>query len=359
MIGIKPADQRASTSRTRLIRPFLHPTLVNGRFGDPVVYVETLFEKHAILFDLGDITRLPPRKVHRVDQIFVSHTHIDHFVGFDYLLRLLVGREKTVALYGPAGFTEHVRHKLLAYNWNLADRYLNDLVFVVTEINAAKATRMVRFRLKNAFLGEVLGVGELTDGLLHAEPTFRVSAATLEHRTPCLGFAVEETVHVNVWKNRLDELGLPVGPWLRTLKRAVIDDRPDHHPILVDAVPGEIPARRIPLGDLRQVVTVAPGQKIGYVADVADTPANRAAIIQLVKGADILFIEAAFAASDAPLARERAHLTTSAAGQIAREATVRRVEPFHFSPRYTGQENRMLAEVTAAFADTGGPEHTP
>jgi hypothetical protein len=35
------------------MRPFLHPTLVNGRFGDPAVYVATLFERSAILFDLG------------------------------------------------------------------------------------------------------------------------------------------------------------------------------------------------------------------------------------------------------------------------------------------------------------------
>jgi ribonuclease Z len=100
-------------------------------------------------------------------------------------------------------------------------------------------------------------------------------------------------------------------------------------------------------------VTVAPGQKIGYVTDVADTPANRAAIVELVAGADILFIEAAFAAADAELAAERAHLTTAAAGRIARAAAVRRVEPFHFSPRYAGQEEQMLAEVAAAFAGSG------
>ena len=97
-------------------------------------------------------------------------------------------------------------------------------------------------------------------------------------------------------------------------------------------------------------MTVTPGHKIAYVADAADTPANRAAIISLVRNADLLFIEAAFAAADASLAAERAHLTTAAAGRIARDAGVRRVEPFHFSPRYAGEEERMLAEVMAAFS---------
>ena len=62
------------------MRPLLHPSLINGRTGDPVLYIETLFEKQAILFDLGDISALPPRKIHRLDHVFISHTHIDHFL---------------------------------------------------------------------------------------------------------------------------------------------------------------------------------------------------------------------------------------------------------------------------------------
>jgi ribonuclease Z len=64
----------------------------------------------------------------------------------------------------------------------------------------------------------------------------------------------------------------------------------------------------------------------------------------------LLFIEAAFAQADTALAAERAHLTTAVAGSLAREARVRRVEPFHFSPRYSGQEALMLDEVMTAFA---------
>src|SRR5512137_1674560 len=116
------------------MRPFLHPSLVNGRSGDPALYVETLFERGAILFDLGDISGLSPRKIQRLDHVFVSHTHIDHFIGFDHLLRTLVGREKKLKLYGPSGFIEHVRHKLQGYRWNLVDRYVSDLVLEVTEV---------------------------------------------------------------------------------------------------------------------------------------------------------------------------------------------------------------------------------
>jgi ribonuclease Z len=280
----------------------------------------------------------------------VSDAHIDHFVGFDRLLRLLVGRDKKISLYGPKGFIDNVYHKLHAYHWNLVDRYLCDLIFVVTEIDSSFESRTVRFRLKTAFAEEALGGNRIVEGIVHNEPTFRVSTAILEHRTMCLGFAVEEAVHVNVWKNRLAEFGLPVGPWLRELKHAVIEKRPDDYPIRIGSRLMAPDEQEMPLGRLRDVLTVTPGQKIAYITGAADTAANRKAIIGLVQNADLLFIEAAFAASDAPLAAERAHLTTDAAGQIGRKAGVRRIEPFHFSPRYAGEEERMR-EVMAAFAD--------
>jgi len=332
------------------MRPLLHPSLVNGRSGDPALYVETLFEKRAILFDIGDISSLSPRKIQRLEHVFVSHTHIDHFIGFDRLLRVLVGREKTINFYGPIGFIEHVQHKLHGYRWNLVDRYVSDLVFVVTEIGSSLATDTARFRLKNAFSVEAVGSGLSIAGVLYSEPTFRVSTVVLEHRTPCLGFAIEEAAHVNVWKNRLAELGLPLGPWLRELKRAVIENRPNDHLIRIGSRPTSPNMRELPFGTLRSALTVTPGQKVAYVTDAADTPANRAAIIKLALNADLLFIEAAFAQADVELAAERAHLTTAAAGSIAREAGVRRVEPFHFSPRYADEEERMLNEVAAAFS---------
>jgi ribonuclease Z len=330
------------------MRPLFHPSLVNGRYGDPTVYVETLFERHCLLFDLGEIASLSPRKIRRVDQILVSHAHIDHFVGFDHLLRLLVGRQKTVHLYGPSGFAERVFHKLQAYRWNLVESYPCDLVFVVSELETPNCISTARFRLKRAFAAEPsvshkTVAGELCDG-----PTHRVSAAILEHGTPCLGFALQEAAHVNIWKNRLSERGLPVGPWLRWLKKAVVEGRPDDHLIRIDGT--ATPDGRLErLGTLRDLLTVTAGQKIAYITDVADTPANRAAIVALARDADILFIEAAFAGADAALARDRAHLTTTAAGEIAREANVRRVEPFHFSPRYAREQERMMAEVMTAF----------
>jgi ribonuclease Z len=338
--------------REASMRPLFHPSLVNGRYGDPAVYVETLFERRSLLLDLGDIISLAPRKIQRIEKVFISHAHIDHFIGFDHLLRLLVGREKTVELYGPIGLAERVYHKLQGYRWDLAASYRYDLVFVVKELKTPQCVLTTSFRLASGFAAEPAVSRVTRDGVLCEEPTFRVSGAILtHHHTPCLGFALQEAAHVNIWKNKLVERGLPVGPWLRALKRAVVEGCPDDYPIRVDEAPcADGPLLR--LGDLRDLLSVTAGQKIAYVTDVADSAANRAAIVALAYNADILFIEGAFAAEDAELARERAHLTTIAAGQIAREANVRRIEPFHFSPRYVGEEERMVAEITAAFRRT-------
>src|SRR5258707_6409492 len=330
------------------MRPLFHPSLVSGRYGDATVYVETLFEAHSVLFDLGEIASLSPRRIQRIDQIFVSHAHIDHFVGFDHLLRSLVGRKKTVHLYGPVGFAERVFHKLQAYRWNLVESYRSDLVFVVSELETPNSISTRLFRLKRAFAAEPSVSKTTLNGVLCDERTCRVSAAILEHRTPCLGFALQEAAHVNIWKNRLSERGLPVGPWLRWLKKAVVEGRADDFFIWIDGT-ATSDGRLERLVSLRDLLTVTAGQKIAYATDVSDTPANPAAIVALVQNADILFTEAARAAAEAAFATAPAPLTTHAAGVIAREANVRRVEPFHFSPRYAGEQERMLAEVMTAF----------
>ncbi|WP_114951109.1 ribonuclease Z [Sphingosinicella terrae] len=325
------------------MRPNLHPRLINGRFGDPGLFVEMLHRRGALLVDLGDLSPLSPRDLLRVTHVLVTHMHMDHFIGFDALLRVSVGRDKTIRMAGPRGLATRVHHKLLGYEWDLVDRYDSDLVFEVTELHEGGRTRFARFRFKRRFAREDERNGEACGGMVGEGDGFRIRAALLEHHGPCLGFAVAEPAHANVWKNRLAERGLAAGPWLQALKRAVIEGRPDDWPVaLPDGTAGT-------LGSLRELVTIGEGQKIAYVTDVADTPANREAIARLAAGADLLFIEGSFAAEDAAQARLRAHLTTRAAGEIARAAGARRVEPFHFSPRYEGEEARMIAEVEAAF----------
>lgn len=327
----------------------LRPTLVNGRFGDPLLFVGLPHKREAVLFDLGDCSALSARDLLRVDHVFVSHMHMDHFIGFDALLRLNVGQEKRIVLDGPDGIIDAVGHKLAGYSWDLASRYSTELVFEVRELHRPDRLRLCSFSFRSGFAPEPAGERETADGVVAETPLFRVSADILEHHGPCLGFAIVEPVRINVWRNRVVGRGLQVGPWLKPLKAAVRNRLPADTPI------GLPNGTRAPLAALQDLVSVQAGQKLGYVTDVRDTPANRAAIIRLCAGADMLFIETSFSAGDVERAFDRAHLTTISAGEMARFAGARRVEPFHFSPRKAADEEALIAEVQAAFAAVPDP----
>ena len=47
-----------------------------------------------------------------------------------------------------------------------------------------------------------------------------MQAAILDHGIASLGFALEEMAQINVWRNRVEALGLKIGPWLHDLKEA-------------------------------------------------------------------------------------------------------------------------------------------
>ena len=105
--------------------PSFLPRLVNGPFDDPALYIPFRHEKRALLFDLGDIASLSSRDILKITHIFVTHTHMDHFSGFERVLRLFLGRDKDLFLYGPQGFIDNVAGKLAGYCWNLVENYEN------------------------------------------------------------------------------------------------------------------------------------------------------------------------------------------------------------------------------------------
>ncbi|MBA2486861.1 MAG: hypothetical protein H0V35_12330 [Nitrospira sp.] len=79
------------------MNPSFFSYLINDVFGDPGLFVEVRWSKRALLFDLGHNDALGPTRLLRAGDIFISHTHMDHFIGFDALLRVAWDGER---LYG-------------------------------------------------------------------------------------------------------------------------------------------------------------------------------------------------------------------------------------------------------------------
>ena len=319
--------------------------LVNEPFGDPGLFIDFRFGRRALLFDLGEVQGLAPRELLRVSHAFVSHMHMDHFAGFDRLLRVSLYRPVTLHLVGPAGFITAVQAKLRAYTWNLLDERSADFAIRAAEFTELGYAAVSVFRAREAFRPQEAEPAGLAPGLLLDEEEFRVEATILDHGTSCLAFAFQERVRVNVVKQGLADLDLLPGPWLNAVKRAVRQGQPAETPICVGA------GRTMTLGELAaHALRSGPGQRLAYVVDAAYEERNIERILALARGADQLFIEAGFLEADRALAALKRHLTARQAGELARRAGVTRVTPLHFSSRYAERPAALRAELEAAFA---------
>lgn len=339
------------------MRRLFEPHLVNDLFGDPGLYVDFRDERRALLFDLGDLSALPPRKLLRISHVFVSHTHMDHFAGFDQFLRVVLGRKRLLTLLGGPGFIDQVEHKLRAYTWNVVHRYAVELVLDVREIDPDGRRQRARFSSRNAFAREPCAPFAGTDDVLHDEMQCRVRGRFVDHEMPCLAFVIEEKAHPRVAKDRLAALGVSTGPWLRALKLAIMSEAPADMPIQMrwrDRLGEHEMTRRV--GELSALILdVAAGQRIGYVTDLRFTEANRRTLATLLAGVDQLFIEAVFLDADRAQAQRKNHLTAAQAGQIARDVGARAVVPFHLSPRYELRAAEITAEVQAVWSGSVPP----
>jgi ribonuclease Z len=108
--------------------------------------------------------------------------------------------------------------------------------------------------------------------------------------------------------------------------------------------------RPVELADGRHIVpemvhgALVPGASVAVVGDTEEI----AGLVEPVRGADALVIEATFLERDAALALSRGHLTAAAAARLARAAEVGELLLTHISGRYHPEE--ILTEAARHFA---------
>jgi ribonuclease Z len=313
-------------------------SIVNSPFEDPAVFVRILREKRALLFDAGDISKLKPGDLQKITDVFITHTHIDHFIGFDTLIRALLRRTIPLHVYGPSNIADCVEGKLKGYTWNLIKDY--PLRIEVFSINGNTVCHS-NFCAGNKFQREEKKIREIT-GVLFKEPLFTMKTLQLDHQIPCLAYSIEEEFHININKALLKEMALPVGPWLSELKKAIREQMPGETELIVSD-------RRYRLEELHAITAITKGQKISYVTDVSITDDNIRRIIDFVRDSDTLYCEAYFMDKDIDRAHDRFHLTAKITGSIARQAGVKHLVVMHFSSRYRNLSESPEEEAMTEF----------
>lgn len=325
------------------MKPLIHSYLINSPFADPGLYIEIMWEKRAILFDLGESNSLEPSKLLKVSDVFISHTHMDHFAGFDHLLRLLLKRDKGLRMFGPPGIIDNIEGKLKGFTWNLVDGYT--FIMHVTEVYPDKINR-AEFHAREGFKRRELGSFPFSGTLLE-DDMFTISTCHLDHIIPSLGFSMKERFHININKDNLDDMGLPVGPWLREFKEALWQGKSEDEDFII--LSGNRPVN-FRLGELKnRIATITKGQKISYIVDSKYTADNVDKIVRLAEDSNVMYCESAYLHEDVDMASERFHLTAKQAGSLARAAKAKRLITLHFSPRYKDNPSLLYKEALEEF----------
>jgi ribonuclease Z len=212
----------------------------------------------------------------RLGHVLLTHAHLDHVLGLAGLIATLglLDLRGELAICGSGETVDFVERYLLAV-WP-----------------ERRTPAPVRFAALQA--GPVL-----------SEKGLRISCFPVRHRgTRSLGFRFDETARRHLRPERLRALGVPDGPLRGQLAGGKAIALPD--------------GRRIEPGDV--LGEPAPGASLAVIGDAEEVET----LIEPVRGADALVIEATFLARDSELAAERGHLTAATAGRLAAEAGLAR-----------------------------------
>lgn len=321
--------------------------MINGVFGDPLLHIRLRHQRRSILFDLGSSERLSVRLAHQVTDVYITHAHLDHIGGFITLLRSRIGEFPPCRLYGPPGLAGHISGLLQGALWDRVE--ISGPRFEVLEFDGNK---LRCFYLQATQPGPRFDQ-ELTvqQGVICQDTGFRIRAALLDHQgTNVLAYAFEPDNQINVRKDRLLARGLEPGNWLKELKQQLLQGNETSTIRLPDGSDASVAE----LG--AELLLISPGKNLVYATDLADTEDNRRCLIDLAQHAHTFFCEAPFLQAEAEHALRNGHLTTTACGEIAMQANVARLVPFHISRRYIEDPQQIYDELKAVFPHVVVPQ---
>lgn len=298
---------------------------INSPFEDSAFFVRNIHKKTAFLMDCGRIGNLSNSEALSIDDVFVSHTHIDHFYGFDRLLRGFIRADKKIRFFGPPGFINNVKGKIAGYTWNLIKSYT--LVIEVWELFQDRFNVAV-FEAKNGFVPYEYSVER---GIIDLHDGFTLDYEFFDHGTVSVGYRIKEPVHINIKQGVMEKFGYKKGPWVSELKRRLrINDKDFYLEVKTES--GIAPKK---ISELEyELIIYSPPQDITYITDVSPTFENYKKAVNFSKDSYILFIEGMFLKEDILHAIDKKHLTLDMSKNIFNMSGSSLVHFFHFAPKY-------------------------
>jgi ribonuclease Z len=322
---------------------YLEPTFFAGLFDDPLLLVRIRPTGRALLFDCGKVHQLAKRVFTSLDAVFISHAHMDHFMGMDSVIRHSHASPRTIDVFGPPGISRRMAHKFACYDWNLADTFWGN--FRVGEVNGGQVASTL-YRGSEGFVPRPDGVRR---GELYANRYLSVTAALCEHRIAVLAFRVTEGEAFVLDDERMAQEGIVKGVWLRELEKLFHLGAMDGTGIAYPRVDGDrIEERRAPdAGELyRSIMKREQPASLGYLTDIGYSPENLERLTRLMGGVTLLVCECAFLAAEERKARLSRHLCTRDLNEILDRLRPRYLLPMHFSKSYQGAgSDRLFQEI--------------
>lgn len=324
-------------------RVFSEIRLVNGSVGDPVLFVDYPGKHDALLFDAGELGSLPLERLADLDAVFITHHHVDHFIGLDRVVRANLDTDKTLDIYGPEGTIRKVYDRVKAYEYQYFP--FQKISLRVHELLPGQRRRgelhcQRRFPEpeveEEPWSGrEVFDTGELT-----------VEAVHVDHTVPCLAFALVERPGYHPDSEKIERSALKPGDWIAQALDMLRRGEPDQAEL-------DIQGGRFKLGRLRdELFSKSPGGRVAFVTDTAWSEPVQKPLVALARRADRLYCDAFYLRAQQKQADRHRHMTAAAAADLAARAKVKELILMHFSRRYSGRYHELVEEARQGFENT-------
>ena len=239
----------------------------------------------------------------RLNHILLTHGHLDHILGLAGLISTFLRWEAIdeVNIYSSRHTMERV------------DDLINGVV------------------LRGQTPQVPVNLHDIKPGVIFEAEKFQITAFPVEHRgSSSLGYRFDEYGRRPFLVDAAEALNIPPGPWRKDLVAGQAVVLPDGRRIQPDQVLGEMQT----------------GASLVVVGDVGRADK----LLEYVRGADAMVIEATYLTEEAEMAATYGHSTAEEVARLAQEADVKKLILTHVSRRYRDEE--ILEEAQSIFPNS-------